>query len=98
LLRQHRRLLPIAVATLVGAAMFYLVTNFGVWVTGVLYPQTAPGLLRCYTAAIPFFRNMLLGDACYVVLLFGGFALAEKRFVVLREPDSVVPKILPHTA
>jgi hypothetical protein len=98
LLRHHRRVLPIAGATLVGAAMFYLVTNFGVWATGGLYPKTAAGLLQCYIAAIPFFRNMLLGDACYVALLFGGFALAEKRFVVLREPESVAPKILPRAA
>jgi hypothetical protein len=40
----------------------------------------------------------LLGDACYAALLFGGFALAEKRFVVLREPDAVAPKILPRAA
>jgi len=46
-------------------------------------------------AAIPFFRNMLLGDACYVALLFRGFALAERRFLVLCEPDSVGPKMFP---
>ena len=93
-LRQHRRVLPIAGATLAGAVLFYLMTNFGVWVTGALYPRTTAGLLQCYTAAIPFFRNMLLGDAGYVALLFGGFALAEKQFVALREPDSVTPKVL----
>lgn len=95
LLRQHRHALPIAGATLAGAVLFYLVTNFGVWAAGALYPRTAAGLLQCYAAAIPFFRNMLVGDACYVALLFGGFALAEKRFLVLREPDSVGPKVFP---
>jgi hypothetical protein len=92
LLRQNRRALPIAGATLASAVVFYLVANFGVWATGALYPRTAAGLVACYTAAIPFFRNMLLGDACYAALLFGGFALAEKRFPVLREIDpNVVP-------
>jgi hypothetical protein len=95
LLRQHRRVLPIAGATLCGALLFYLVTNFGVWATGALYPRTVAGLVACYAAAIPFFRNMLLSDACYVALLFGGFALAERRFLFLREPDSVGPKMFP---
>jgi hypothetical protein len=95
LLRQRRRVLPIAGATLCGALSFYLVTNFGVWATGALYPRTVAGLTACYTAAIPFFRNMLLGDACYVALSFGGFALAERTFLVLREPDSVGPKMFP---
>lgn len=94
-LRQHRRVLPIAGMTLASAVVFYLVTNSGVWASGTLYPLTMAGLLQCYTAAIPFFRNMLLGDAGYVALLFGGFALAEKQFVVLREPDSVMPKVFP---
>jgi hypothetical protein len=94
-LRQRRRVLPIAGMTLASAVVFYLVTNFGVWASGALYVRTTAGLLQCYTAAIPFFRNMLLGDAGYVALLFGGFALAEKRFLVLREADSMMPKVFP---
>jgi hypothetical protein len=64
-------------------------TNFGVWALGELYPRTAPGLVACYTAALPFFRNMLLADAFYCAVLFGGLALAEKRFPRLREPQLV---------
>jgi hypothetical protein len=95
LLRQHRRALPIAGATLASAVLFYVVTNFGVWATGALYPRTVAGLAACYTAAIPFFRNMLLGDACYVALLFGGFALVEKWFPVLREPELIGSNVVP---
>jgi len=50
-----------------------------------MYPKTTAGLLACYVAAIPFFQNTLLGDALYTAALFGGFALAEKRFPILRE-------------
>ena len=70
--------------------LFYFITNFGWWFPGHLYPRTFDGLLQSYIAGIPFFRNTLLGDASFVVLLFGGFALAEKYFPILREaPDSV---------
>ncbi len=95
LLRQHRRVLPIAGATLASAVLFYLVTNFGVWATGALYPRTVAGFAACYTAAIPFFRNMLLGDVWYVALLFGGFALMEKWFPVLREPELIGLNVVP---
>ncbi len=43
------------------------------------YPKTLSGLLTCWIAGIPFFPNTLLGDAFYMVVLFGGWALVEKR-------------------
>lgn len=85
LLRRHRNVPAITGATLAGSVFFFVWTNFGVWAGGNLYPHTAEGLLACYTAAIPFFQNTLLGDAVYGTALFGGFALAERGWPVLRE-------------
>ena len=66
----------ILAGAIAGSALFFLITNFGVWVTGDhLYPRTAAGLWQCYVAAIPFFRHTLLGDALYTTALFGGYAL-----------------------
>jgi hypothetical protein len=78
LLRNKRSALRIAGTTLAGAVLFFIVTNFGVWLTGTMYPKTFDGLMSCYVAAIPFFRNALLGDAVYVTSLFGALALAER--------------------
>ena len=61
-----------------GSALFFLITNFGVWVVGELYPRTAAGLWQCYAAAIPFFRSTLLGDVVYATGLFGGYALVSR--------------------
>jgi hypothetical protein len=74
----------IAVATLAGSCLFFLVTNFAVWAEGMFYPMSAEGLVECYAAAVPFFRNALLGDATYAVILFGAWALAEARLPSLR--------------
>ena len=74
----------IAAVTLGGSCLFFLLTNFAVWAGGSLYPQTAEGLATCYVAAIPFFRNALLGDAFYATVLFGAWALAESRVPALR--------------
>lgn len=84
-LRDRRTIGRIGLATLLGAFQFFVIVDLGVWVFGSTYPRTAAGLAACYVAAIPFFFNMLAGDAFYAALLFGGFALAERFFPALRE-------------
>lgn len=73
----------IAGSGLGACVLFYLVTNFAVWVQGSLYPLTAAGLLECYVAALPFFKNTLLATGGYALALFGTFELAKLRFPVL---------------
>jgi hypothetical protein len=87
------RLTPLTVggAALIGSVQFFIITNFGVWLVGNLYPKTAAGLLSCYTAAIPFFRNTLAGDAAFTLVLFDGFALAQRYLPVLREEPVGIP-------
>ena len=84
LLRKNRSAPRIAGASVAGSVLFFVVTNFAVWASGSLYPLTFGGLAACFAAAIPFFPNTLLGDAFFVAVFFGGFALAEQRFPALR--------------
>lgn len=86
-LRRRRRVLPIAGATLAGAVLFFIITNWAVWLSGMTYPKTLAGLIACYVAAIPYFGNTLTGDALYVSVLFGGWALLERRVPKLREAE-----------
>lgn len=76
---------PVAGAALTGSLLFFAVTNLAVWLDGRLYPRTAAGLVECYVAALPYFRNTLAGDAAFTVLLFGGFALVQRRWPALAE-------------
>ena len=62
------------------AVIFFVVSNFGVWLQGQMYPLSWAGLVQCYEMALPFFRNTFLGDLMFSTLLFGMFALAP-RFV-----------------
>jgi len=73
-LRRRCTFLPLAVATLASGLLFFVVTNFGAWMTMGLYPMTLNGLASCYVAALPFLRNSLAGDVVYTALIFGGFA------------------------
>jgi hypothetical protein len=84
LIQAHCGIGPIALGALTSSTLFFLITNFGVWLKSAFYPPTFEGLLTCYTAAIPFFRNTVASDALYAAILFGGFAIAERSFEVLR--------------
>lgn len=83
-LRSRRTLVNTAAVALAGAVQFFVVTNFACWL--LWYPHTAEGFAACYVAAIPFFQNTLMGDAVFATALFGGLAVAERGFPVLREP------------
>lgn len=59
--------------SVLSSVIFFLISNFGVWLFSSMlpYPHTLGGLISCYIAGIPFFRNTLLGDFFYVFILFG---------------------------
>jgi hypothetical protein len=71
-------------ASISASILFFLISNFGVWASGFMYPLTWDGLLTCYTAALPFFQNTLTGDLVYNGVLFGSFELARHKFPVLQ--------------
>lgn len=86
-LRERRGVVRTGGTMLAASALFFIVSNFGVWLFQPLYPHTAAGLVACYVAAIPFFGNALFGDALFTLLMFGGFHLLEARFASLRESE-----------
>jgi len=89
-LQRRRTAVRIAAAALASSVVFFVLTNFGLWATTSYYPHTFDGLVACYIAAIPWFRNTVVGDLFYTAILFGGFALLERRFAVLRQPVTAV--------
>lgn len=55
------------------SVIFFIVSNFGVWVSSSMYPLTLEGLITCYTAAIPFFHYTIAGNVVYSAVLFGSY-------------------------
>lgn len=70
----------IALASVSSSVLFFILTNFGMWALGTMYAKNFAGLLICYTAAIPFFQNTLLGDLFYTGLLFGVYEVVKVKF------------------
>lgn len=94
LLRRRGQRHPLLAAVGMGLGfevVFFAASNFIYFYgSGSLYPQTWAGLLDCYAAALPFFRNAPLGTLAFTLLLFGPLGVAEPRMA--SEPsDNLVP-------
>ncbi len=74
-----------ALATMVASVAFFLITNFGAWLTSGIYASTTEGLIQAYVAGIPFFQNSLMGNLGFVALIFGGYELLKNNIIALRQ-------------
>lgn len=94
---KKRTPLRIAGFTIAGSVVFFLLSNFGVWLDQLLiapglrmYPMSFAGLGQCYLMALPFytpmgttmFVNSFAGDLLFSGLLFGTYALAKAKGAV----------------
>ena len=87
----RRTPLRVGAAAIASSILFFVITNFGMWLFSGIYPRTVVGLEACYVAAIPFFRNTVAADLFYAALLFGSFRLAEHFAPQLREGRAPEP-------
>lgn len=85
---RKRNAANVAFAAVWSGLIFFLVSNFSVWLfSATLYPKTLAGLGACYWAAIPFYQgqltgsfllNGIMGDLFFSALLFGVYSVIEK--------------------
>ncbi len=69
----------VLIASVAGASLFFVVSNFAVWLGGGLYPPTLAGLAACYVAAIPFYGNSLISAVLLSGILFGAYEFYLRR-------------------
>jgi len=69
----------IVAASLLSSVLFFILTNFQMWILSPLYAKNISGLAACYIAAIPFFHYTVLGDLFFVGALFGLFAAIQNK-------------------
>ena len=79
--------LNVTLAAVGTGVLFFLISNFGVWMLSNMYPHTGSGLIACYAAAIPFYKNDLfgsfalntvLGNVFFTGVLFGAWAIIKQ--------------------
>lgn len=69
----------VLLASVAGPSVFFVISNFGVWLAGGLYPPTFGGLTACYAAAIPFYGNSLASAVLFGGILFGAYEYHLRR-------------------
>ena len=82
---KQKKISNIFFASVASSVVFFIITNFGAWVSSPFYEKTLTGLAACYTAAIPFFHQTLLSDLFFVGILFGLYHLVKSKFPLLAE-------------
>jgi len=70
---KNNRWQSLALASLTSSVLFFLITNFGVWLSYSMYPKTLAGLFQSYLMGLPFFRNTILSDFFYTFSFFYGY-------------------------
>ena len=68
LLIKQFKFLQITIGGLVSSVCFFLITNFGAWITLDMYEKNFAGLINSYTLAVPFFQNTLISTVLYLFL------------------------------
>ena len=60
---------------------FFIITNFGAWLTLEMYEKNLSGLLQSYVLAIPFFHSTLISTLLYLFVLKFLFNFIVKKKV-----------------
>ena len=74
--RNRMSLVGVGTCAIVPSIVFFVSTNFAVWLFNGYYTSDMSGLATCYLNAVPFYRFTLAGDAVFVVGAFVAYELA----------------------
>lgn len=65
---------------LAASILFFLVSNFGVWIASTsLFPKNISGLLSCYAAGLPFLQTSIIGNLVFTLVLFTGYEVLTQK-------------------
>lgn len=81
-LKQDQKVAKLLLASLSSSLIFFLITNFGVWVMQSMYSKDFAGLTQCYLMAIPFLETQVLGDLFYSAALFASLEMIRRAWPV----------------
>ncbi|MBN8555637.1 MAG: hypothetical protein J0L93_09350 [Deltaproteobacteria bacterium] len=68
----------LASRSLAASLLFFLVTNFDVWLQQPFYERSFNGIVTCYAMALPFFHWTIAGDLFYSFSIFGIYFAMKK--------------------
>ncbi|MBT7542923.1 MAG: hypothetical protein HN613_02570 [Gammaproteobacteria bacterium] len=64
--------------------IFFIITNFGFWLTSSLYTNDLSGLINCYVLAIPFYKGTIMGTLFFTPLFIVSYYLLQKKIYLFK--------------
>ena len=83
-LRPNLSFLKVGLTAISSSLIFFIISNFGVWVSSGIYQLNFIGFILCYFNALPFYFNNLLSFVFYSYVLVGTFYLFQKKFKIIK--------------
>ena len=73
----------IALVSVAAPTVYFLLSNFGVWIGGGGYgrPMTGAGLLLCFQDGLPFYTASIAATILFSGILFGGYFLIRNYWI-----------------
>ena len=69
-------------SSILASIVFFIITNFTVFITSGMYTKNLLGFVECYIAAIPFFTNTLISTITYSIIMFFSFKLIHRKVLL----------------
>ena len=72
---------------LLSSLLFFMLTNFGVWLVSGMYEKNTDGLIEAFVMGLPFFRNTIVGDLLYTtafIILYELLMVISRRTALVR--------------
>lgn len=91
LLQKRTTFLRVGAGAVLAPTSFFLLSNFAVWPGSDMYPHTLSGLVACYAAGVPFYRNDLASTAVVCAAAFG-LPVLLRRMNALQAREALADK------
>jgi len=80
----------VIVSALAASVIFFLVSNFGIWVHATSsYSKDLSGLMTAYIAGLPFLRSSVVSTLLFTCILFGAYEWFLKGYYAPAKRENV---------
>jgi hypothetical protein len=85
LLLKKLSIASVMISSLSASLIFFVISNFGVWIKGFMYPKTWSGLITCYEMGLPFYKATFVSDLVYTGVFFTAMYFLNKTSIAKTE-------------
>ncbi len=69
----------VVLASVLAPSVYFLLSNFAMWVTTNMYEKTLFGLGKCYAMGLPFYPNSVMSTLFFSAIFFGVYTFVAKK-------------------